>query len=720
MEFKRVLLGKSFLFFLVLLLVLNGFFFLYQQRDYNGYLMVYNGIYDEMLTELEDTPWDEAAEICRTGYEEYLAWNFSDRETFNSDPVNSDTMYVYSQLQSQYTYLMSYENYLAGIDEDVKKLQAVSFFSDPNSVAYKNTVKTAEDFNVMKGVTLTPGRDLAVTRVFQDDLADYSILLLLGLVCGLFLAERKSGLWPAIHAAPGGRAKLAGKRIAILLIAAFVGTYVIVGSKILLSGWFYHGLGEWDRMLQSIPMFQNTPVPMTVGQFWGMYLLVKALGAFWIALVLWAVLSAISNLGLALCALGLLVGLEFACTAILPSSMFAILRYCNIFSYVNYVDVFTNYLNLSFFGLLISGSMLVLVILPVLIAVFIWLDIRIAVNKKPISAENPLLRLVDKLRKKIDPFTSRGNLIGMEFKKVLIKRKGIFLLIALIVVLTQMNPPSREYDPLDMYLQYYEEKYAGPINEQTIANLQAEMETAAEPDRMAALSRLIMECEMAPEGAWMLPTNRYEAIWSNNLNNYHRNTALIAMLFLVLLLSNIGSQEKQSNMTIQLITSPLGRTVLWRKKLTVSLTMASLVWLLVYGTELILVTKFYGKIGWLAAPMNSLSMFQDWSWNGSLGAVMALYYGLKLMSLFAVAQVCVLLSGLCQKNQSAILLCTGVILVPAALAAIGSDAAAMVSLLLPVSTVEHFRQAWVFLLTAGVGIGAAAASWYLQAKRYRS
>ena len=218
----------------------------------------------------------------------------------------------------------------------------------------------------------------------------------------------------------------------------------------------------------------------------------------------------------------------------------------------------------------------------------------------------------------------------------------------------------------------------------------------------------------------MLPTNRYEAIWSNNLNNYHRNTALIAMLFLVLLLSNIGSQEKQSNMTIQLITSPLGRTVLWRKKLTVSLTMASLVWLLVYGTELILVTKFYGKIGWLAAPMNSLSMFQDWSWNGSLGAVMALYYGLKLMSLFAVAQVCVLLSGLCQKNQSAILLCTGVILVPAALAAIGSDAAAMVSLLLPVSTVEHFRQAWVFLLTAGVGIGAAAASWYLQAKRYRS
>ena len=143
MEFKRVLLGKSFLFFLALLLVLNCFFFLYQHRYYNGYLMVYNEVYDQILTDLEDTPWEEAEEICRNGYDEYLNWVFADRDTFYSDPVNSDTMYVYSQVQSQYAYLMSYEKYLTGIDEDVKKLQAVSFFSDPNSVAYKNTVKTA-------------------------------------------------------------------------------------------------------------------------------------------------------------------------------------------------------------------------------------------------------------------------------------------------------------------------------------------------------------------------------------------------------------------------------------------------------------------------------------------------------------------------------------------------------------------------------------------------
>ncbi|MBQ9167205.1 MAG: hypothetical protein IJX67_02205 [Oscillospiraceae bacterium] len=218
----------------------------------------------------------------------------------------------------------------------------------------------------------------------------------------------------------------------------------------------------------------------------------------------------------------------------------------------------------------------------------------------------------------------------------------------------------------------------------------------------------------------MIPTNRYEAIWSNNLNNYHRNMALIAMLFLTLLLSSISSQENQANMTVQLLTSPQGRGALWHRKLTVSLTMAALVWLLVYGTELIQATKFYRKIGWLAASMNSLEFFRSWSWNGSLGAALVLYYGLKLMSICTVAQVCMLLSELSQKNQSAILLCTGVLLILAALAAIGSDAAAMVSLLMPVATVENFHQAWPFLLTTLVGAGTSALSWYLWVKRYRS
>ena len=355
MEAKRVLKNPLFLATLAALLLLNAFFFIYQQTDGQGDFREYGNVYHRELNALIDLSWEEGLARCEIAEQKVL-------ENWGSGN-NIQRYEVIQRIKAQYEYLLGYEAYLGKIDADAAKLQSVSLFADPNSTAYQNTVKTAEDFHAMDGVSVSMGHDLAVTEVFADKWADYSIVILICVVCGLFVAERKEGLWPMIYAAPGGRWKLVCKRIGILFVAAWIGTVLIVGSKILLCGWVFHGLGEWDRVLQSIPMFQNVPTSLTITEFWLLYIAVKALGAFWIGLVLWAVLSAISNLGLALTAAGLLMGLEFACTAILPSSMFAILRYCNIFSYVNYVDVFTNYLNLSFFGLLISGSMLVLVIL---------------------------------------------------------------------------------------------------------------------------------------------------------------------------------------------------------------------------------------------------------------------------------------------------------------------------------------------------------------------
>jgi len=318
MEAKRVLKNPLFLATLAVLLLLNAFFFIYQQTDGQGDFREYGNAYHRELTALADLSWEEGLARCEIAGQEVL-------ENWGSGN-NIQKYNVIQQITTQYEYLLGYEDYLDKIDADAAKLQSVSLFADPDSTAYQNTVKTAEDFHSMAEVSVSMGHDLAVTEVFADKWTDYSIVILICVVCGLFVAERKEGLWPMIYAAPGGRWKLVCKRIGILFLAAWIGTVLIVGSKILLCGWVFHGLGEWDRVLQSIPMFQNVPTPLTIAEFWLLYIAVKALGAFWIGLTLWAVLSAISNLGLALTAAGLLMGLEFACTAIPSSSMFAVLR----------------------------------------------------------------------------------------------------------------------------------------------------------------------------------------------------------------------------------------------------------------------------------------------------------------------------------------------------------------------------------------------------------
>ena len=676
MEIRRVLLNKTCLAVLAALVALNCFFFIYQQSDGQGDFREYGNVYHQQISAFADRNWEEALTQCEVVEQEVLSrWGSGN---------NIQRYEIIQQITAQYEYLLGYEEYLEKIEADVAKLQAVSLFADPDSVAYQNTVKTAADFAAMHGVEVTVGHDLAVTAFFEDKWADYSILILICVACGLFAAERKEGLWPMIYAAPGGRWKLIWKRTCILFAAAWIGTILIVGSKILLCGWVFHGLGEWDRILQSIPMFQNVPTPMTIGQFWLLYITVKAVGAFWIGLVLWAMLSAISNLGLALTAAGLLMGVEFACTAIPSSSMFAAARYVNVFSYVDFSTIFTRYLNISVFGFLVSGSDLVLVILPFLCLIFGILNVLIAEKKHPVTATNRLLHWADGMQKRLDPKLAGGG----EFCKLLIKRKGIGLLVLLAIVVYQRSEPPREYVPYDPYIQHYQDVFAGPIRSDTITDLEEALSDAQDTGNQIGLSTVLEAARNAPEGAWIVPTAPYDAIWSNNLGNYQRTTAMRALLFLVLVLAPIASQERQNDMTILLRSTPGGRRKLLRRKQMVLLVVTAAVWAAVYGSEVFKTVQAYGAFQCLGAPAYSLELFQDAGWALSIGWLAALYYGAKFVVLLTVGEFCFFLSSRCTKNRDAVLLCCAVILIPAALAAIGSSVGECLSFLLPLGGVE--------------------------------
>ncbi len=675
METRRVLLNKTFLAVLAALIALNCFFFIYQQSDGQGDFREYGNAYHQQLSEFSNLSWEEGLARCAVVEEEILAqWGSGG---------NIQRYEIIQQITAQYEYLLGYEEYLDKIQADVEKLQAVSLFADPDSVAYQNTVKTAADFAAMQGVEVTAGHDLAVTVFFEDKWADYSILILICVVCGLFVAERKDGLWPMIYAAPAGRRKMACKRIGLLFAAAWIGTVLIVGAKILLCGWVFHGLGEWDRILQSIPMFQNVPAPFTIGQFWLLYIAVKALGAFWIGLVLWAVLSAISNLGLALTAAGLLMGMEFACTAISSSSMFAVLRYVNVFSYVDFSTVFARYLNISVLGGLISGSDLVLAILPFLCLVFAGLNILIVERKHPVSTSNRLLHWADGMVRKLDPKLPWCG----EFGKLLVKRKGAILLAILAIVAIQMEEPPRAADPYDPWIQYYQAKFAGQITEDKIDSMEEALSMMQDELNRMGLSMVLDSAQSAPEGAWILPTAPYDAIWSNNLNNYHRRTALITMLFLVLTLAPIASQEQQNNMRVLLISTSGGRKRLWRRKQLVLLAVTAFVWIMVYGSELIHTVNAYGAFQCLSAPTFSLELFRN-APSIPLGGMIALYYGAKLLVIFVIGEICFALSSRCSKNRDAILVCCAVLLIPAALAAVGSAVGELLSFIVPLGGAE--------------------------------
>ena len=208
---------------------------------------------------------------------------------------------------------------------------------------------------------------------------------------------------------------------------------------------------------------------------------------------------------------------------------------------------------------------------------------------------------------------------------------------------------------------------------------------------------MIRDAERAPAGSWLVPTAPYEAVLSDNYGNYHRSTALIAMLFLVLLLSPIGSQARQSDMTVLLQSTSGGRKQLWKTKQVLLLLVTVFLWAVLVGAELYRTVSYWDNFICFAAPMHSLPDFRNTGWSIPLGALLTLYYLAKLAVMFLIAEIVSFLSGKCTKNRDAILLSCGVLLIPAGLAAIGSVVGEWLSLLLPLGGSEllHILKEWM-------------------------
>ena len=243
-ELGRVLSNRRLIFGLVLILLLNGILFAREQSENNygldlelpsgGYV-----IFDGTFTVTQE-PVDAWA-----AYLQYSAWlgrvrnmPFTDAMTMLTDEksalsakITGDTdrsndrldYIAVNNLLTQTDYLTGYGGWLDNIQKNKENLLTFSIFNDPNSFSGRNIIKTAEEFEKLRGVELTLGTDGAVDAFMTFRLTDYFLLVVLLLIGLSFLEERKAGLWSVVHAAPNGRLRLAVRRALILFGASVFG-----------------------------------------------------------------------------------------------------------------------------------------------------------------------------------------------------------------------------------------------------------------------------------------------------------------------------------------------------------------------------------------------------------------------------------------------------------------------------------------------------------------
>ncbi len=450
-EIKRILGNRRILIALVLILLINGFLFAKEQAE-NEYGMnltlpqtelsvsldsryVGQGEkadaketythYREWLGKMKNLPLSEAASILEQEKERL--------ETLpkNEENPGDDAKAAYAAvntLLAQTKYLSDYPDWLNSIQKNKDSMLSFSIFSAPDNFSGRNILKTAGEFEKLQGVELTLGENGAVESLLTFSLTDYFLLILLMIIAVSFLEERKKGLWNVVHAAPGGRLRLAIKRTAILFCTSVFGVLLLYGTNLVIGFSIYGGYDSLNRSVQSVELLGGLPQLSTIGAFLSGWFLLRIGAAFFISLLLWLLLTAVHNVKYTILITGGVLALEYSLYTFLPvQSSFNLFKYFNLFTYISMSDLYTNYLNIDLFGYPFGICRISQLALPALCVLLGAACIVINCCKKPAAGKDTLGRFAVKLNSITDRFLTRLRLFDFEAYKSMWIQKGIIV-----------------------------------------------------------------------------------------------------------------------------------------------------------------------------------------------------------------------------------------------------------------------------------------------------
>ena len=154
-----------------------------------------------------------------------------------------------------------------------------------------------------------------------------------------------------VYATPNGRFNLAVKRCGILAISTTILCFVMYFALFVTSFSIYGGVSDLFRNVQSIEMFQNFVFPMSEIQFLFVYVLINVLAQFVPVYMMLFIVVIMQNTNLAFGVCGIIFAAEFLLYTFLPSqSNLAILKYMNLFTFINPTEAIVKYYNINSFA----------------------------------------------------------------------------------------------------------------------------------------------------------------------------------------------------------------------------------------------------------------------------------------------------------------------------------------------------------------------------------
>ena len=544
--------------------------------------------------------------------------------------------YVYSEGEA----IAGYEQYLDSVAKNARTLNAITLFSDKDSFASRNIIKTAEDYAKLEGVVPVWDENAGIKQIMASPFTNVLFIIGLLYVCLRVVTDEKIQE-PLLWTMKKGRAvRFAAKLSAILLFCFLVHT-LLYASQIFFAH-SYYGLGDLSRPIQSV--FISAPYGISVFQTLALVYLAKLAVYILFTLIFFVVCVKTTTALASVSVIAFIFAISAGLYAIIsPFSLLNVFKYINLFFLLNPANIAVTYINLNIFGqpvnVLTASAVVVGIVYVALFAVSVlsssairtYRTIAVGRGRSLFAVLRGLPAFLQGLLAVLRGHTTK--IFAHELWKMLWARKVVFILLGLVLfqmwrfdnAKIRVNPDEAAYLRAVELAQTQENPLAWALSRADSLKQSdaSEMEiTAAErvADRLLYLENI-------DGGILVYETGYVELLGDAKYVNDVLN-ALILVVMLVLTVLPIREWEMKS-----LIRSTAhGRGRLFSRKAMLATIACVLVFSIVYLPDLWSVQRAFG-LSHLDAPAASFPWLATGDGSGlSLGFMLYRMYAVRLVS----------------------------------------------------------------------------------------
>lgn len=599
----------------------------------------------------------------------------------------------------------SHKSFTQGIEEmeeRAEKQSLFSIFAEEGSFTKANTQKTLADFQAMKGREVTIGNNRAVTAATTFAITDYLVFALIFAACiFLFTTERDKNLYCLIRSTKRGRLPLISAKLTALAIVAVFVSLIYYSSNIAAAAW-YTGLGDISRTIQSVSIFHNCNLDLTILEYLILWVLSKTLAMLAVAFLLALIFTAIKSTSTVTLVCALLFGIEFILyLKIDRNSWINQLKFINIFCLVNGNAVFGDYLNINIFSFPANMMTVYFVAVPLIFLLSLTLTCLLFVKQSQFAKSAIWSLPVEKLRAKFQKIRGSVSIIsGESFKHY----KGSLVWLVLVILIysgyTSLNADLTFYysDTAEMLYSDYMQQLEGeitPEKEQFIANEQQriadtykriaeitadttmdEYEKASTIDALTksvenkekGLAKILEQYEYIKatgEERELMPSFVNTLVYKRLLQNPEKEWRFLAMLMLVVIFcsSNVFAYEYKKNMVNLIRCTKYGKLRLVLTKLSVVFLTTVVSYTLIYLPYMINFVRTFGGTS-LNTPLIFIPDFVQIDSNITIMQYVCIAGAVHIIFAFAMAVFVSMLSLVLKNNTTVMIVSAVAILVP--------------------------------------------------------